>query len=227
MSRKSLAETPTGGREHGVRRNSYYSTLLGVYLEVTKKGQSKPTIVYLGKSFSLFLQDKGYSKVERRRMEEETLEIVGRDGRMTESATISTIKETIASERRNMKFSSENSDRLNAQKKLNTLLIHELESKLVIVREGILEINKREKQRKKRLQLAEFAARVGMTVEELQAQDEMFKTGKRQPEVEDDSAERQLDGESKVQEGTVNEEEEAKKDEDRLALLNEERQGKA
>ena len=157
------------GEGRGKKYKKYWSQLLGCHIQAERK-KKRPKILVLGELFGSFLKEHDICKEERLEMIKEVVTLLRKPPNIKprESIAIS-VRQRVAEERRCFRFGEDNTEIITAQKKKNAAELQLLQVELKVTEDFMKGIESRDRRRKKRALLEEAAAKMGMTIEELEA----------------------------------------------------------
>ena len=143
--------------------------MLGCYIQA-ERGKKKPKLLVLCDLFGMFLKRDGIGKEERQEMIKVVVQLLRKDKLVSSYAPIrESVRHRVAEERRYFRFSADNTDSILAQSKKNAAEQRFVHTELEVSKDLMKGIDDRDRRRRKREQLREAAAKMGMTLEELEA----------------------------------------------------------
>ena len=159
-----------GGASSRHKYKKYWSQLLGCHIMAERK-KRKPKIMVMCDLFGMYLKDNtAYSKEERLDMIKIVTLLMRKGGLVKSRAPIAeSVRQRVAAERRQFRFGEDCTDIIRAQKKKNAAVMQFVSIEKNVTTEYIKGIDERDRKRRKREQLKEAAAKMGMTLEEFEA----------------------------------------------------------
>ena len=169
-SEGGLGSSAARGKGKGTKYKSYWSQLLGCKIQAERK-RKKPKILVLGELFALYLQrTHGIDKEERLQMVDIVIRLLRKDGGVRSRVSIDeAVRQRVAEERRFFRFGDDATDLIQAQKKKNGSELQFVQLELDVTQKMLKDVDGRDRARRKREQLKDTAAKMGMTVDELEA----------------------------------------------------------
>ena len=169
-SEGGLGSSAAKGKGKGTKYKSYWSQLLGCKIQAERK-RKKPKILVLGELFALYLQrTHGINKEERLQMVDIVIRLLRKDGGVRSRVSIDeAVRQRVAEERRFFRFGDDATDLIQAQKKKNGSELQFVQLELDVTQKMLKDVDGRDRARRKREQLKDTAAKMGMTVDELEA----------------------------------------------------------
>lgn len=160
----------SGGGASSKRYKRYWSQLLGCHIQAERK-KRKPKILVMCDLFGMYLKETTeHNKEERLQMMKIVTLLMRKGGLVKSRAPIAeSVRQRVAEERRLFRFGEDRTDIIQAQKKKNAALLQAVRVELDVTKDFIRGIDERDRKRRKREQLKEAAAKMGMTLEEFEA----------------------------------------------------------
>lgn len=167
-------QSPSGNKSpsNAKRYKKYWSQFLGCFVQSERK-KRKPKLLILGELFGMFLKADDIDKEERLKMIKVIVLLLrkdGPDGPLNSHAPIAqSVRHRIADERRTFRFGESSTDLIIAKKKKNAAVLQSIQIELEVTKDFMKGIDNRDRRRRKREQIKEAAAKMGMSVEDLEA----------------------------------------------------------
>lgn len=156
-----------GGRKRSYKQ--YWSQLLGCMVQSERK-KKKPKIVMMAEMFGMFLKADGIDKDERLKLMQIVITLLRQEPKVrTKAPIVESVRHRVALERRLLLFGDDATEAIQNLKKKNVAHLQLVTVELDVTKEFMKGVDDREKRRRKREQLKEAAAKMGMTLEDLEA----------------------------------------------------------